>query len=96
MFAKFFASFRRRTNAQLIAIQIAEVEKAALENQATADHYQALADGGNRTLARLRALQPPVVPTTTARAPRASKLPVGVTEAPTAKAIAAKTLRRVG
>jgi len=103
MFAKFFASFRRITNAQRVAIQIAEIEKAVLENQATADHYQALADGGNRTLARLRALQVAQTPARIVMAPVPRKRLSADAKASIDAALsgsdakaAAKTLRRVG
>jgi hypothetical protein len=95
MIRKILAYIFRNTNAQRIADQIAEVEKAVLENQATADHYQALADGGNRTLARLRALQPSTAPVPTPRAARApASTKTAVAEQPE-KAVAAKSVRRV-
>lgn len=47
--------FKRITTLDILNGQIASAEKSLLENQHTADHYAALAEGSKRTLDRLKA-----------------------------------------
>lgn len=49
--------FKRITTLSRINDQIYGAEKALIENQGTADHYQAMADGNRVTLKRLRAMR---------------------------------------
>lgn len=49
--------FKRITTLSRINDQIYANEKSLIENQGTADHYLALADGNRKTLARLQAMR---------------------------------------
>jgi hypothetical protein len=46
---------KRRSVLDVIEEQLNEAEKVFIANQGTAEHYQALADGNERTIARLKA-----------------------------------------
>jgi hypothetical protein len=49
--------FKRQTTLSRINDLIYEHEKALIENQAAADHYQAIADGKRASLKKLRAMR---------------------------------------
>lgn len=49
--------FKRISTLSRITDQIYANEKSLIENQGTADHYLALADGNRKTLTRLQAMK---------------------------------------
>ncbi len=49
--------FKKITTLDILNSQIHDVEKKLLENQHTADHYAAMAEGSRKTLVRLRAMK---------------------------------------